>query len=81
MNKQQLNKHKDRLSHDFNLDGYVSIPGFSQTILDFGLPYDQDNSKSFPCKAGHIIAHHSLTIHWADGNTSGDQSRQAMGAI
>ncbi len=30
---------------------------------------------------GHLIAHHSLTIHWADGNTSGDKTRQAMGAI
>mgnify|MGYP000704698563 CR=1 FL=1 len=70
-------------SHKYGMRAHGSSGtlGFSQTILDFGLPYDMENAKSFPCKAGHLIAHHSLTIHWADGNTSGDKTRQAMGAI
>ena len=70
-------------SHRYGMRAHGSSGtlGFSQTILDFGLPHDLENAKSFPCKAGHLIAHHSLTIHWADGNTSGDRSRQAMGAI
>ncbi len=70
-------------SHKYGMraHGDSGVLGFSQTILDFGLPYDKENTKSFPCKAGHIIAHHSLTIHWAEGNSSKDKSRQAMGAI
>jgi phytanoyl-CoA hydroxylase len=70
-------------SHKYGMraHGPSGTLGFSQTILDFGLPYDREHTKSFPCKAGHLIAHHSLTIHWADGNTSGDKSRQAIGAI
>lgn len=55
--------------------------GFSQAILDFGSPADRENTERFPCEAGHLIAHHSLTVHWADGNTSGNKSREAMGAI
>lgn len=70
-------------SHRYGMRAHGSSGtlGFSQTILDFGLPNDLENAKSFPCQAGHLIAHHSLTIHWADGNTSGDRTRQAMGAI
>lgn len=70
-------------SHRYGMRAHGSsgVLGFSQTILDFGLPNDLENAKSFPCKAGHLIAHHSLTIHWADGNTSGDKTRRAMGAI
>jgi ectoine hydroxylase-related dioxygenase (phytanoyl-CoA dioxygenase family) len=70
-------------SHRYGMRSHGSSGtlGFSQSIIDFGLPVDHENSKSFPCKAGHLIAHHSLTIHWADGNTSGDKSREAMGAV
>jgi phytanoyl-CoA hydroxylase len=70
-------------SHKYGMraHGASGTLGFSQTILDFGLPYDRQNTKSFPCKAGHLIAHHSLTIHWAEGNTSTDKTRQAIGAI
>ncbi len=70
-------------SHKYGMRAHGSSGtlGFSQTILDFGLPYDMENAKAFPCKAGHLIAHHSLTTHWASGNTSGDKARQAMGAI
>lgn len=61
--------------------GASGVLGFSQSILDFGNAFDRENTMSFPCKAGHLIAHHSLTTHWADGNVSKDKSRQAMGAI
>ncbi len=72
-----------RGSHKFGMrvHGRSGVLGFSQHILDFGLANDQDNEVAFPCKAGHLIAHHSLTIHRADGNTSEDKSRQALGFI
>jgi len=70
-------------SHRYGMrsHGKSGTLGFSQGILDFGIPNDLEHKRSFPCKAGHIIAHHSLTIHWADANTSGDKSRQALGAV
>ena len=70
-------------SHRFGMraHGPSGVPGFSQSISDFGIENDRANTMSFPCRAGHIIVHHSLTIHWAEGNTSEDKSRQAMGAI
>lgn len=70
-------------SHRYGMrsHGRSGTLGFSQSILDFGIPNDLANARSFPCKAGHVIAHHSLTIHWADGNTSGNKTRQALGAV
>lgn len=70
-------------SHKYGMRAHAAsgVLGFSQSIQDFGIPFDQENAIAFPCKAGHLIAHHSLTIHWADGNMSADKSRQAMGAI
>ena len=72
-----------RGSHRFGMraHGASGTLGFSQGILDFGISNDLENAVNSPCKAGHLIAHHSLTIHWADGNTSGDKSRQALGAV
>lgn len=61
--------------------GRTETLGFSQGIMDFGAPNDVENSKSFPCQAGHLLAHHSLTVHWADGNVSPDRSRQALGLV
>lgn len=61
--------------------GPSGILGFSQAILDFGTPADRAQARSFPCRAGHLIAHHALTIHWAEGNQAADRSRQALGAI
>lgn len=57
------------------------ILGFSQSISDFGIQNDIDNEIAFPCKAGHLIAHHSLTIHRADQNRSKVRSRRALGFI
>ena len=75
--------HYVRGSHGLGMrsHGPSSVLGFSQTILDFGSPTDRENAERISCKAGHLIAHHSLTVHWADPNTSGDKSREAMGAI
>ena len=72
-----------RGSHKFGMraHGRSGVLGFSQHILDFGIPNDLANEIACPCKAGHLIAHHSLTIHWADGNTSKDKSREALGFI
>jgi hypothetical protein len=55
--------------------------GFSQAIVDFGTEYDKSHAVSFPCEAGHLIAHHSLTIHWAGRNESTTRNREVLGAI
>ena len=70
-------------SHRYGMRAHGSsgVLGFSQAILDFGHPFDRENARSFPCQAGHLMAHHALTIHWAEGNRSGDRTRQAMGAV
>lgn len=70
-------------SHHYGMraHGKSGTLGFSQGILDFGVPNDLEKAVSFPCKAGHVLAHHSLVIHWAEGNTSGDRTRQALGAV
>ncbi|MDF1862526.1 MAG: phytanoyl-CoA dioxygenase family protein [Verrucomicrobiales bacterium] len=72
-----------RGSHRYGMraHGKSGTLGFSQGILDFGIPNDLENQQSFPCQAGHVLAHHSFVIHWADANTSGDKSRQALGAV
>jgi phytanoyl-CoA hydroxylase len=67
--------------HGMRAHGRSGVLGFSQHILDFPTPNDRDNEIAFPCKAGHLIAHHSLTIHRADGNSTKDKSRQALGFI
>jgi phytanoyl-CoA hydroxylase len=61
--------------------GRSGVLGFSQHILDFGTQEDREGEVAFPCEAGHLIAHHSLTVHWADGNASKDRSREALGFI
>lgn len=70
-------------SHHYGLraHGKTGTLGFSQGILDFPVPNDLKHEVAFPCKAGHLIAHHALTIHWADGNTHESRNRQAMGFI
>lgn len=72
-----------RGSHRYGMraHGKSGTLGFSQGILDFGIANDLANRESFPCRAGHVLAHHSLTIHWAEGNTLGNRSRQALGAV
>jgi len=57
------------------------VLGFSQKILDFPQPNDIENEVAFPCQPGHLIVHHSLTIHWAERNQTADRTREAMGWI
>ncbi|QDS98832.1 phytanoyl-CoA dioxygenase family protein [Adhaeretor mobilis] len=70
-------------SHKYGMrwHGQSNTLGFSQAMLDFGNHFDRTNTRSFPCQAGDLIAHHCLTIHWADGNHTSDKTRQALGWI
>ena len=59
--------------------GRSSVLGFSQSILDFG---DNDRADAYTAKmtSGDMVAHHSRTIHWADGNKS-TRSRQSLALV
>ena len=59
--------------------GCSHILGFSQAILDFG---DDDRVDAYAAlmKPGDMVAHHSRTIHWADGNAS-NRSRQSLALV
>lgn len=55
--------------------------GFSQGIVDFPLPEDQQHEVAVPARAGDLLVHDAMTIHRADGNTSSDRSRRALGMV
>lgn len=59
--------------------GKTSTTGFSQGITDYGIP--EDVEIPFPAKPGDLLIHHALTIHRADGNTTTNRTRKAMGFI
>ena len=61
--------------------GRTTTLGFSQGISDYGEHETEEDEIFFPTKAGDLLVHHSLTIHRADGNTSENRSRKAMGFI
>ena len=61
--------------------GRTQTLGFSQSIVDFGTDDDLQNEVAFPAKPGDLLVHHSLTIHRANGNTSANRSRKALGLI
>ncbi|MDQ6477159.1 phytanoyl-CoA dioxygenase family protein [Dyadobacter sp. LHD-138] len=61
--------------------GRTQTLGFSQGIVDYGLPDDLENEIAFPAKPGDLLIHDSLTIHRADGNQTNDRSRKALGFI
>ena len=61
--------------------GRTQVLGFSQGILDFGNEEDLSNAVHHLLEAGDLLAHHSLTIHWADRNSSFDRSRKSLGFI
>lgn len=61
--------------------GRTQTLGFSQGMTDFGTEEDLQNEIYFPCQAGDLLVHHSLTIHRADGNQSADRTRKALGFI
>jgi len=55
--------------------------GFSQCIMDYPCPYDNEHERPLPAEPGDLLVHHALTIHRAEGNRSTDRSRRAMGLI
>lgn len=61
--------------------GKSGVLGFSQGMLDFGIPHDLANTITCPAAAGDLLAHHSLTIHSATGNTSKTRTRRALGFV
>ena len=52
--------------------------GFSQGISDYDSEADEITC---PAQPGDLLAHHALTIHRADTNTSATRSRRALGFI
>jgi len=52
--------------------------GFSQGISDYNSESDE---VICPAQPGDLLAHHALTIHRADANTSTIRSRRALGLI
>lgn len=70
-------------SHHYGLrhHGKSGVLGFSQQMLDFGTPHDLENTVSFPAEAGDLLAHHSLTIHKAEANSSKNRTRRVLGFI
>jgi phytanoyl-CoA hydroxylase len=54
--------------------------GFSQGIVDFGKNETREEVPS-PAKPGDLLAHHALTVHWADANASLTRTRRALGFI
>lgn len=61
--------------------GRTKTLGFSQGIVDFGTEDDMQHEVSFPAKPGDLLVHHSLTIHRANGNTTNNRTRKALGLI
>ena len=61
--------------------GRTQTLGFSQGITDFGTETDKMNEVPCPAKPGDLLAHHALTIHRADANSSSTRSRRALGFI
>lgn len=61
--------------------GLTGTLGFSQGITDFGTEEDDAEEQMMPASAGDLLAHHALTIHRADGNSSLTRTRRALGFI
>lgn len=59
--------------------GSSNVLGFSQGLADWG-PNDEAREVMQPLQAGDMLAHHSLTVHRADANTS-DRTRRALGLV
>ncbi len=61
--------------------GPTGTLGFSQGMTDFGTAEDDAEEQVMPASPGDLLAHHALTIHRADGNSSSTRSRRALGFI
>ncbi len=64
---------------DVRPHGTSRILGFSQAILDFDHE-DHANEWLAKMEPGDMVAHHSRTIHWADGNSS-KRTRQSLALV
>ena len=75
--------HYSRGSHERGMrpHGKTKTLGFSQGITDFPNDDDRANVVAFPAKAGDLLVHHGLTVHWASGNSSITRTRKALGFI
>lgn len=61
--------------------GRTGTLGFSQGIVDYPLPADTADEVACPARPGDLLAHHAMTIHRADGNTSATRTRRALGFV
>lgn len=61
--------------------GQTGTLGFSQGMIDFGTEEDHAHEEMMPAHPGDLLAHHALTIHRADGNSSSTRTRRALGFI
>ena len=61
--------------------GRTQTLGFSQGITDFGKGSDQRDEVPCPARPGDLLAHHALTIHRAEANSSATRNRRALGFI
>ncbi len=61
--------------------GRTQTLGFSQGLLDRGPCEDPETMVACLAQPGDLLAHHALTIHWADGNQSAIRDRRALGFI
>lgn len=61
--------------------GRTQTLGFSQGITDFPNEADRAAEVAFPAKPGDLLIHHSMAVHWADGNKSLTRTRKALGFI
>ena len=61
--------------------GRTETLGFSQGITDFGQSADSYEEVACPVQPGDLLAHHALTIHRADVNSSANRHRRALGLI
>ena len=60
--------------------GRTQTLGFSQGITDYDAK-DEQQEVVLPAQPGDLLAHHSLTIHRADGNRSTNRTRRALGFV
>jgi phytanoyl-CoA hydroxylase len=61
--------------------GRTQTSGFSQAITDYGEKENREDEIFFRTKPGDLLVHHSMTIHRADGNSSENRTRKALGFI
>ena len=61
--------------------GWTNTLGFSQGLRDFPTESDQANEVVMRAQAGDLLVHDAMTVHWADGNSSENRSRRAMGLV